>query len=267
MQTGKTQLKLKKPIILALATVLASMIVANLIGKDMAILVGNLAYIPVTLALTSLTAILAIKFRGKSQHGIAWLMFLVCVSSWMIAEYVWTAEELVYHVNPFPSKADIFYVTGYFFLILFSLYYMKMAKDSVTKKMLLVSVVISASLLVPSIYMAQYSNSDVHGIAFALALAYPILDAIVLVPAVIGIMLFLKGEASKLWLLFSLAIISLVAGDTGFLLTQMNDTYYSGHPVEIMLIWSYILFSFGVYSQIKMFESGKNIFHNKESLR
>lgn len=267
MQNDQSQLKLKKPLIFGLSSIFFAMIIANLMGKDTAILVGNLGYIPVTVVLTILSSIMAIRFRGKSQHGIAWLMFLVCASSWMIAEYVWIAEELVYHVNPFPSNADIFYVIGYVFLILFSINYMKIVKGSITKRMILVSLVISSSLLLPSIYMTQSSNSDVHGIGFALALSYPILDAIVLVPAIIGILLFFKGEVSRLWTFFSLAIISLVAGDTGFLLTQMNGTYYTGHPIEIMLNWSYILFSFGVYSQIKIFQSDKNSLRDKKSLR
>lgn len=35
-------------------------------------------------------------------------------------------------------------------------------------------------ILLPSLYMTQFENSDVDGIAFVLALAYPVLDTIVL---------------------------------------------------------------------------------------
>lgn len=258
---------LRKPLVISLLAVAVSLIAANLIGKETAILVGNLGYIPVTILLTSLTIIMTIKFRTKSTHGIAWIMFLVCVMSWMIAEHVWIVEELVLHVKPFPSSADIFYVLGYIFLILFALYYMRMVKNAVTRKMILVSVAASILLLLPSLYITLYENSDVDGIAFLLAFAYPILDSIVLVPALIGIMMFFRGEVNKLWTFFSLAIASLAAGDTGFLLTQMNGSYYTGHPVDMLLIWSYILFSFGVYSQYKLFSDKKNSFENKKELK
>jgi hypothetical protein len=244
-----------------------SVIVANLFGKETAILVGNLGYYPITILLTSFTAIMVIKFRTKNTYGIAWIMFLACATSWMVAEHVWTVEELVLHVKPFPSNADIFYVLGYGFLILFVMYYMKMMKKAITKKMVLVSITISITVLLPSLYISEFENSDISGIAFALALAYPVLDAIVLAPALIGIMMFYKGEVSRLWTFFSLAIISFAAGDTGFLLLEMNDNYYTGHPIEILLMWSYVLFTFGVYSQYKIFSGKKNSFEDKKELR
>ncbi len=236
-------------------------------GRETAILVGNLGYTPITISLTALTIIMTIKFRAKSTYGIAWIMFLACAVSWMVAEHVWSVEELVLHVKPFPSSADIFYVLGYLFLILFVVYYMKVVKKTITKKMILVSVAISIALLLPSLCITLYENSDVTGIAFLLAFAYPVLDSIVLVPALIGIMMFFKGKVSRMWTFFSLAILSLAAGNTGFLLTEMNESYYTGNPVDIFLMWSYVLFSFGVYSQYKIFSGKKNFFEDKKELR
>jgi len=242
-------------------------LVSNIIGKEVTVLVGNLLYTPITIALVALTAIMVKKFHGKSMHGIAWLMFLVCASSWFVAEHIWNIEELVYHENPFPSTADIFYVIGYAFLFLFSIYYLKIVKKAITRKTVLIASAISFSLLIPSIYMTMETNSDIQGFALALAFAYPVLDAIVLVPAIIGVILFFRGEVNLLWTLMSFAIISLVGGDTGFLITQMNNTYYTGHPIELMFYYSYILFSFGVYSHIKIFTNDKMTYKDKESLR
>ena len=121
--------------------------------------------------------------------------------------------------------------------------------------------------MIPSLYITLYENSDIDGITFLLAIAYSILDSIILVPALIGIMMFFKGEMNKLWTFFSLVIVSLAAGDTGFLLTQMNGSYYTGNPVDILLMWSYVLFSFGVYSQYKLFSNKKNFFEGKKELK
>lgn len=258
---------LKKSAILVLAIITSAVSIANLIGKETAVMVGNLGYTPITISLFVITAIMLSKFRTKSYHTIAWIMFFICALSWMIAEHVWSYEELVLHVNPFPSSADIFYVLGYVFLSLFSVYYLKIAKEAITKKMIFTSVIISSSILIPSLFLANSINSDLTGIALVLALVYPILDAIVLVPALIGIMMFFKGEVSQMWTFFSLAIISLIVGDTGFLITQMYGYYYSGYPIEIFLMWSYVLFSFGVYSNMKTFSSKKNSLKDKERLR
>ena len=128
-------MRLNKPLVFSLLAVVVSLIIVNLIGKEAAILVGNLGYTPITIMLASLTMIVVIKFRAKSTHGIAWIMFLACTLSWMIAEHMWIVEELVLHVKPFPSIADIFYVMGYVFLILFTIYHMRVVKDAITKKM------------------------------------------------------------------------------------------------------------------------------------
>jgi hypothetical protein len=260
-------LQLKKALIISLLITALSIIIANLIGKETAILIGNLGYTPITISLTSITTIMVIKFRANNIQGAAWIMFLACSVSWMIAEHLWNVEEIMLHENPFPSYADIFYVAGYVFLILFSLYYMKIVKYAITKKMIMVSVFSSIVVLIPSLYITASENSDVSGIAFLLAFMYPILDTIVLIPALLGIMMFFRGEVDRMWTFFSLAIISLAAGDTGFLLTEMNGSYYTGHPIEILLMWSYILFSFGVYSQYTTFSSKRNFFDNKRELR
>lgn len=267
MQSSSDKLQISRALIASLLAVVFIILITNFVGKEVTIITGNLLYVPLTVVLVILSIITAIRFRGKSAHGIAWLMFALCASSWLVAEHIWIVEELVYHENPFPSKADIFYVTGYLFLILFSIYYLKIVKNAINKKTVLLSSMISFAFLIPSIYMTLLTNSDLTGFALALAFSYPILDAIVLVPALIGVILFFRGKVNLLWTLTSLAIISLIVGDTGFLITQMNDSYYTGHPIEIMFYWSYILFSFGVYSHIKIFKNDKMKYSNKEDLR
>lgn len=266
MQTTQKS-QIGRALVLCLLAVGLIILIVNLVGKEVTIITGNLLYVPVTVALVVLSIIMAWRFRGKSNHGIAWLMFALCASSWLVAEHTWIVEELVYHENPFPSAADIFYVTGYVFLILFSINYLRIVKNAITKKTILLASLVSIALLVPSIYMTLYTNSDVKGFALALAFSYPVIDAIVLVPAVIGVILFFRGEVNLLWTLMSFAIIALIGGDTGFLVTQMNNSYYTGHPIEIMFYWSYILFSFGVYSHIKIFKNNKMAYRDKESLR
>lgn len=266
MQTIR-QSKTRQALIFSLLAVGLIILFANLVGKEATTITANLLYVPVTISLVILSIIVAIRFRGKSMHGIAWFMFALCASSWLVAEHIWIVEELVYHENPFPSAADIFYVAGYVFLFLFSINYLRIVKNAITRKTILLALSVSTSLLIPSIYMTLYTNSDVKGFALALAFSYPVLDAIVLVPAMMGVILFFRGEVNLLWTMMSFAIISFIVGDTGFLITQMNNSYYTGHPIEIMYYWSYILFSFGVYSHIKIFRTKRESFYNKESFR
>jgi len=92
-----------------------------------------------------------------------------------------------------------------------------------------------------------------------LATSYPILDSIIFVPAIIGIALFFRGEVNFTWSLICIGILCFAVGDIGFQYATFTNTYYTGHPVDIILMWSYILFSFGVYDHVRIFrKSGQS---------
>lgn len=74
-------------------------------------------------------------------------------------------------------------------------------------------------------------------------LLYPISDAIMIIPALIGIALFFKGEVNFMWTLVCLGILSVFIADTVFFLAQFDDTYYTGSPTEILFLWTCIFLS------------------------
>jgi len=237
---------------------------ATFFGKESVKVVTDFAYIPVTAAFVILSIIIFLRFKKTGNHGKAWLLFLGTAISWFIAETTWTVYELVYHLDPFPSAADVFYIAGYPFLFLFSLFYLKPFKKLISRKMILCASIISISVLIPNLYMTVNNNSDESEFAIALGATYPIADAIILAPALIGIFLFFRGEVNFLWTLLLIGILFQVIGDTGFQYFTLDNSYYTGHPIDILFIWSYILFSFGVYSHIQIFKKSDKISeHNK----
>lgn len=96
---------------------------------------------------------------------------------------------------------------------------------------------------------------------------YSIADAIVLVPALLGVSLFFGGKVNFLWSLMLIGIIVEAIADTGFQYFSLDNSYYTGHPVDILFLWSYIMLSFGVYDHIKVFKAKRNSLSDKESLR
>ena len=254
MQTNLEKLQTKKFLFFSLLATGFIMLIANLVGHEVTTITTDLLYVPVPGALVVLSIIISTRFRVKGDHGKAWILFIGLAASWFIAEQIWIVYELIYHLDPFPSMADFFYIAGYPFLFSFLLYYLKPLKTAISKKMLLYASLVSITLLIPSLYMAYDTDSKISIFERLLALSYPIADSIVLVPALIGVILFFKGEVNFLWTLMCLAIILNVVADTGFLITSMDDSYYTGHPIDMLYLWAYILFSFGVYSHIQIFK-------------
>ena len=257
MQTNLEKLQTKKFLFFSLLAIGFIMLIANLVGHEVTTITTDLLYVPVPGALVVLSIIISTRFRVKGDHGKAWILFIGLAASWFTAEQIWLVYELVYHLDPFPSMADFFYLAGYPFLLSFSIYYLKPLKDAISKKMLVCAVVASLTLLIPSLYVAYDTNSEISDLERSLALSYPVADAIVLIPALIGVILFFKGEVNFLWSLVCVAIVLNVVADTGFLYTSMNGSYYTGHPIDMLYLWAYVLFSFGIYSHIQIFKKHK----------
>ncbi|HJZ23873.1 MAG TPA: hypothetical protein VJ201_05425 [Candidatus Babeliales bacterium] len=254
MQTNLEKLQTKKYLMFSIVGTYFVMLIANLSGHEITTLATNLLYVPIPGALVILSIIIARRFGIKGKHGRAWLFFVGLAVSWFIAEQIWLVYDLIYQIDPFPSLADFFYLAGYPFLFLFSICYLKPLKDAISKKTLTYVSLAAITLLVPSLYMAYDTDSEISAFEFTLALIYPIADAIVLIPALIGLILFFRGEVNFLWSLMCVAIILNVVADTGFLITSMDGSYYMGHPIDMLFLWAYILFSFGVYSHIQIFK-------------
>lgn len=234
-----------------------TILAATLLGREVVKSVTDVMYIMTTATFVVLTIILVLRFKNTGDHGKAWLFLLGTSVSWFLGETIWTVYELAYNTNPFPSIADVFYVAGYPLMFGFLMYYLKPVRRAITKKMIVSSIMISAAMAIPSIYMAYSPEPDVTLFENVLATSYPILDSIIFIPAIIGIALFFRGEVNFTWSLICIGIFCFAIGDIGFQYATFANTYYTGHPADIILMWSYILFSFGVYDHIRIFKKSR----------
>ena len=268
MQNNLENSNLKKTLFLTIVFTGLALVVANLFGKDIASTVSLSLYVPATMSLVILSIILSRRFGIRGDHGKAWFVFSIFAILWFIAERIALYYNLKLGDEPFPSEADAFWLAGYPFLFAFTILYLKSVRNSITKKMVVLALAISITIMAPILYITCEQNMDVSFYELAVAAAYPIGDAIILVPAIIGVTLFFRGKVNLLWSLMCLAIISETIADTGFLLVTFDDSYYQGHPVDILFIWYYIIFSFGVYSHITIFRNHKqDPYKNIQELR
>ncbi|MGQ0794702.1 MAG: hypothetical protein ACT4N5_00755 [Nitrosopumilaceae archaeon] len=267
MQSTKKS-NLLKPLLLTLAAIAIAFLAANLIGQELATSVSLSIYIPVTVSLVVLSVIISKRFGIKGAHGKAWILFLTFAVLWFIAERISLYHNVILGEELFPSEADAFWLAGYPFLFCFMLWYIKPLKSTIRKKIILFSLAISASLLILSLYIVSFEAADLPPFELAVGIAYPIGDAILLTPAIIGISSFFGGKVNLLWSLMCIAIVIEAIADTGFLLATIDDNYYEGHPVDILFNWYYVIFSFGVYHHITLFKDHrKDPYKNLEELR
>jgi hypothetical protein len=204
----------------------------------------------VTSAIALTSAFVGLFYRTKKQPNPSYskyynsrkIQYSLCIflTLWLVAQIIWG----YYQQSPYLSIADVLWLIGYVFFgyFLFSLYNMLRKTFIQSHVVVLVSVIIVISLA----YMVDLvvSTSQLlssHEVAFGVLLvdiAYPILDGILLVPAVLILWSLLSGTkqeqgpkqqqqeqqqeqqqqhfASFNWILLSLSMIIFAIADSSF---------------------------------------------------
>ena len=181
------------------------------------------------LSLSIIAVITAYKRRIDRFFVYAQIIFTIGLALWLVAEVTWAYYQLVLEIGtPFPSSADAFWLSGYGFFtyFMFSLYNF-LSKGN--EKLLVVLVSLATAIILGYILNLTFGIADLlsaqeGSLAWLISIAYPILDGILLVPAVL-ILWSLRGKnvASANWSLLALSIVLVTVGDFGFGYSALID--------------------------------------------
>jgi len=191
-----------------------------------------------------------------SQLSKIWLCFTLGMFLWFLGELGWAIYTMVLNVEiPYPSIADIFWLSGYVPMLIALLLYIKIIQPAISARMFFASGTIVACVSVAAFpplmlpVLADISQQDL--VTLGISLAYPSLDLALLLEAILGLLVFtatrLKGRVGRAWHFMNAAILSNVVADMAFSYTTMEGTYYNGHPLELLFHVGYLLFALAFY--------------------
>ena len=153
------------------------------------------------------------KFDGL--YGRMYAAFAAGLALWFVAELLWTYYELGAGIDPFPSLADAFWIAGYapfaYHLIATYRFFGQVVKPPVI-------IAVSAAVMV----FVSYTSSLVFAaseefIAAVISVSYVVLDAVLIVPAIIVLASLRGGKLTFTpWFLLSSALLITAAADSGF---------------------------------------------------
>lgn len=196
-------------------------------------------------------SIVVLRSQLNTPFAYTFLFLSLALFFLFIAEQLWTVFEYFLFIDPFPSIADIFYVSSYPFFTLFLFSYLKPIKKLITKRIVGFAVIVSSAFILP-VFMTTYDlSSESNVFEFIMVLLYPIADAILLVPAVIGIIFLFRGERNYFWGLMLIGIILTVIADVTFTFLDAADLYQGGNPIELGWLIAYIIWAFACYEYKK----------------
>lgn len=203
----------------------------------------------------SLFALLVVrKWRAGGQLGLVRVGLFLAVFLWFWGELAWAIYEIVFQVLiPYPSLADLFYLGGYAPAALGMLLFLRVFRQIFTGLKALIAA-LSGLLIVGSTYVFLLNpliaaSTDV--LAKVFDVAYPSLDAFLLILAIAMLIVFEGGVMAKSWLWISFALLLTAMADIAFSFGTLTEWYYSGHPVELLWLWGYIRLALGFEGQIR----------------
>ncbi len=206
--------------------------------------------IPGTLVILSIWAITkSDTIKELPKKSLVFLTF--SFTSWFLAEQIWNLYEHVLDIDPYPSIADFFYIAAPIFMFIGVMLYLKSTERKIRKRRILFASIISLVILVPSILATLEVGAEDEIFEILVALAYPLVDSILLVPVIITISFLISSRSNFFWIMILVGIMIMLSADTIFLFLVIEDAYVDGHPVDILFVSSYIIWSFMMFYLVR----------------
>lgn len=176
--------------------------------------------------------VLGVRVHRPRQRT-PWFLLAAWIAASAVGDWMWVLLESL-GVAPFPSVADIFYLSGMILLALGVVGLLRGRIPGGDRAGLTDAAVVAVGAALLSwtfVMQPQVSDPDASLFEIAVALAYPILDVLLLA---ILVRLFLapgrRGPALRL-LLLSLA--ALLAADFPFAVMALSDSYQVGNVIDL----------------------------------
>jgi len=193
-------------------------------------------------------------FRGKI--GIVHSGIFLGVFSWFVSDVAYLIYEVVLRITvSFPSLPQTLFLVSYVAIALGLLQFLWVFRGGLRRIWVLAAVGIGALMFCLGcvLLVGPLVASGVDVFVKAFYVAYPILDLVLFVFALLMVFAFSGGKVTKPWVWISLGLFLRVLSDISLGVGQLQGWYYSGHPIEIIQLCAYIGFALGLDEERRAF--------------
>jgi branched-chain amino acid transport system substrate-binding protein len=182
---------------------------------------------------------------------------------WLCANIQWLIYELEEIVPDIPSLADFFWLAAYPFLV-YSLYFTfkEFYKKYQNKIIVFTSLACGILLVIFIIYITISLSvfSSPRGIVFfSIIIAYPILNIVLIIPAIVMFMGFKKEPELSIPRMFeSISLINLVIADSWFVIIFLSNLVEPIWYSNLLIVDHYLIMSAGLLWYIIFLNSSYN---------
>src|SRR5687768_17196737 len=216
------------------------------------------AGLSILLVVTKLSKQKSLDFHLKMHISLAIGLVL-----WLCANIQWSIYELEEIVPDIPSLADFFWLAAYPFLgyalyFTFKEFYKKHKIKNVFFTSLACSILLVIFIIYITISLSVFSSS--RGIVlFSILIAYPILNLVLIIPAIVMVMGFKKERESSIPRMFeSISLINLVIADSWFVIIFLSNLVEAIWYSNLLIVDHYLIMSAGLLWSIIFLDSSHN---------
>ena len=178
----------------------------------------------------------------KARKLLVWLGIFAAGS--VVAEVYSFLDEVYLGIDAFPSIADVFWIAGYVGLFVFFWKNFRQFQKIINKNIASLSVGIAVIFLIPAVLVAVQLGAEEEPLGLATILSYPVSDAVIMIPLSLGLIIFIKGVRNNSWVFLFIATSAFMIGDFIYPYYELDETYHTGHPIDITWILGYLFFIF-----------------------
>ncbi len=194
----------------------------------------------------------------QAHHDKSHLALAIGLSLWFCADLIWAIYEIVLEiVPPVPSPADFVWLSAYGFLAyyLYTTYIDFHKKFKFSNRILVTSIIGCGIFLTYIIALTTGLSvlSSQRGIAmFAVIIAYPIMDAVLMVPAIVILLNFRKEPLwFTPWICESLGLFLIAISDSWFAVVVLTSIVEQFWLSSIFFAAHYLVIAAGLLWYVK----------------
>jgi len=234
----------KSPIPLIVIGIIFAIISAFL-PKDLARIHNYIYTSIVPLLIVAVSLIVYVHTRGELRR-LSLAIMLLSFLNWL-GEITWNYYEIV-GIEPFPSLADVFWISAYFPMIYILL---TILKDKIKfidlKGYVLAAFFIALAVILALIPALYYAQEDLTPIEAFVSNIYILLDIILIPILILLFILYLKRPMGRLYGAFILSATLTLIGDILFNYYEVWGIYYTGSLPDVMYNLDYLVLLFAMY--------------------
>lgn len=240
-------------------------VVYSLQGPELA---RNILYLS-----TPLIAVLAGIYATRTYHlgnvhGTAMALLTAGLLCFFIGESLFSSYQFIWHIDPYPSLADIFYLAAYPLIFAGLIKEVSLHKLNWHRMNRLVLVLICLLLAAFTVIITYFGvflayNPGDPLINNLIAISYGIGDLILIVPALFVMKLAAEFKGGKLfnaWTLVLIALLTMMTADILYAIYKDGYNAVDWPYIMIDIIWgaSYLLFAYAFFYTGAIIHAGRD---------